>query len=59
MYSLRAPHLDAIIKEEQRKLDTERAKPKTSDIKRADTKSKPRDIKVKKTNLGKLRELDF
>ena len=59
IYSLRAPHLDAIIKEEQRKLEIERAKPKTSELKRADTKSKPREIKVKETNLGKLKELDF
>ena len=40
-------------------LDIEKEKPKTTEVKRADTTSKPRDSIVKKTNLGKLRELDL
>ena len=59
IYSLRAPQLDDIIKEQQRLLDIEKEKPKTTEVKRADTTSKPRDSIVKKTNLGKLRELDL
>ena len=59
IYSLRAPHLDDIIKEEQRQLELDKNKPKTAELKRTNTSSKPREHKARQTKLGKLRELDL
>ena len=57
IYSLHAPHLDDIIKREQASLDRKPAAPE-KEITRKSTTERPRDHVVKKTALGKLRDLD-
>ena len=59
IYSLRAPHLDDIIKEEQRQIELDKNKLKETEVKRIDTSSKPREYKAKQTKLGRLKELDL
>ena len=58
IYSLRAPTLDDIIKEQQRMLELDKAKAKDADVIRKDIKAKPREHQVKNTIFGKLSELD-
>ena len=57
IYSLHAPHLYDIIKREQKALQTKQPAVE-SKINRKSTTERPRDHVVKKTALGKLRDLD-
>lgn len=57
VYSLRAPSIDRLIKQEQEELKRQKNKPSV-EIERKDTSSKPRRHIVKETNLGRLRGLD-
>jgi hypothetical protein len=57
IYSLRAPSLDDAIKEEKKKAEAN--KDKKANVKRVDTKAKPRQHRTRKTQLGKLKELDL
>lgn len=58
IYSLRAPHLDDLIKAEQRLLEIEQEKMKDSSVERQSVVSKPREQIVKKNTLSKLRDID-
>ena len=58
IYSLRAPILDDIIKEQQRILELDKIKAKDIEVIRKNTKAKPREHQVRATILGKLSELD-
>jgi len=60
IYSLRAPTLDDIIKEQQHMLELDKAKAKDKDtnVVRKDVKAKPREHRVKNTIFDKLSELD-
>ena len=58
IYSLRAPILDDIVKEQQRILELDKDKSKDANIVRKNTKVKPRDYQIKDTVIGKLSELD-
>lgn len=58
IYSLRAPHLDDIIKEEQRLLELEQEKVKPINLDLKSTDSKPRIEKSRKNIITKLKELD-
>tara|TARA_R100000008_G_C3499583_1_gene122960 strand:+ start:79 stop:498 length:420 start_codon:yes stop_codon:yes gene_type:complete len=58
IYSLRAPILDDIIKEQQHKLELDKTKTKDANIVRKDVKAKPREYRVKDNILGRLSELD-
>ena len=57
IYSLHAPHIDDIIKREQASLDRKPDAPEKEVIRKSTTE-RPRDHVVKKTALGKLRDLD-
>jgi hypothetical protein len=57
IYSLHAPYLDDIIKREQRSLQA-RLPSEDVNVERKSTTEKPREHRVKKTELGKLRGLD-
>lgn len=59
IFSLRAPHLDAIIKAEQAKYDKLVAQQESAeDIVRVDVNAKPRQPIVKKNIVSRLKELD-
>ncbi len=59
IFSLRAPQLDRIIQEEQRRLDIIKKNSELAvELKPADINAKPRQQQIKRTTLSKLRELD-
>ena len=59
IYSLRAPHLDALIKAEESKLQQAMTNAERAEkIERADITAKPRQAQPIQTNLSKLKELD-
>lgn len=59
IFSLRAPHLDMMIKAEQSKVDILENRVKNSeDTVRVDTTIPPRPQRTEKTKLSKLREID-
>lgn len=55
IYSLRAPHLVPLIQSEEAKLNVETKK---SELKLADTKSKPKQHKVKPNVIDQLKDLE-
>jgi hypothetical protein len=57
IYSLRNSNLDRLIKYQENELKKQRKKPSV-EIDRKDTKARPRAHSTKKSNLGKLRDLD-
>ena len=57
IYSLRNSNLDRLIKYQENELKKQRKKPSV-EIDRKDTKARPRAHSTKKSNVGKLRDLD-
>lgn len=59
IFSLRAPHLDIIIKAEQSRLDLlEQRMANSADVERVDVNAKPRQPRTKQSIISKLKELE-